>query len=109
MVFLRVLDFVQFVGRRFAGAQHGSRVSQMALNVHCERVRAAEDASRDPFRVLERRHGLAEILERGGGVIAERYSVNLPRPERGVITISENASRNGNRSAQQRLGFFEAP
>ena len=31
----------------------------------CERVRAAEHAPRDPSRVLERRHGLAEIVERG--------------------------------------------
>jgi len=32
-------------------------------------VRAAEHAPRDPFHVLERRHGLAEIVERGGGVL----------------------------------------
>jgi hypothetical protein len=31
----------------------------------CGRVRAAEDAPRDPFRLLERRHGLAQIVERG--------------------------------------------
>jgi len=28
-------------------------------------MRAAEHAPRDPFRVLERRHCLAEIVERG--------------------------------------------
>ena len=43
-------------------------VSQAALNVHCERVRAAEHAPRDPCRVLERRHGFAEIVERGARV-----------------------------------------
>ena len=41
---------------------------QIVLNFRRERVRAAEDASRDPFRFLERRHGLAEIVERGAGV-----------------------------------------
>ncbi len=30
---------------------------------------AAEDAPRDPIRLLERRHCLAEIVERGGDVL----------------------------------------
>ena len=30
---------------------------------------ASKHAPRDPFRRLERRHGLAEIVERGGGVL----------------------------------------
>ena len=47
-----------------AGAEYGSRVWQFALNVYCERVRSAEHAPEDPFRLLERRHGLAEIVER---------------------------------------------
>ena len=54
------------------GAERLSRIFQGALNSFCERVRAAEQASRDPFRVLERRHCLAEIVERGGGVLVER-------------------------------------
>ena len=42
-----------------------------------ERVRAAEHAPRDPCRLLERRHGLAEIVERGAGVlVAERLRVS---------------------------------
>ena len=36
---------------------------------------AAEHAPGDPLRLLERRHGLAEIVERGGGVLAERLRV----------------------------------
>ena len=36
---------------------------QIFLNPRCERVRAAKHAPRDPFRVLEHRHGLAEIVE----------------------------------------------
>ena len=57
------------------GAERGSRVLQGSLNSFCDRVRAAEHAPRDPFRVLERRHGLADIVERGVGVIVERDRV----------------------------------
>ena len=32
-------------------------------------MRTAEHAPRDPFRVLERRHGLAEVVERGAGIL----------------------------------------
>jgi len=46
----------------------GSRVSQGLLNLNRVRVRAAEDAPRGLGRLLERRHGLAEIVERGAGV-----------------------------------------
>ena len=61
-----------------AGAERGSRVLQGCPNIHCGRVRAAKDASHDPFRVLERRHALAEIVEGGGGVLVERHRVNPP-------------------------------
>ena len=63
--------------RRFAGAERGSRVSQSAVNVLCERVRAPEHAPRGPSSVLERRHGLAESVERGVGVPVERLRVPL--------------------------------
>jgi hypothetical protein len=49
----------------FAGAERGSCISQVCLNRPCERMRATEHAPRGLFRVLERRHGLAEIVERG--------------------------------------------
>ena len=81
---------------------------QHALNMHYERMRAAEHALRGPFNLLERRHGLAEIVERGAGVHVERRCVKCPHPEREIMRVSENASRQGNRLAQQRLGFFEA-
>jgi len=42
------------------------------LNESCHRVRAAEDALGGPFRVLDRRHGFTEIVERGVVVAAER-------------------------------------
>ena len=58
--------------RRFAGAEGYSRAaSQCLLNLHCDRVRATEHAPRDPFYFLERRHGLAEIVERGAVVFVE--------------------------------------
>ena len=55
------------------------RGSQIVLNPFCERVRAAEHAPRGPFRVLERHHGLAEIVERGAVVVVERQRVNRPK------------------------------
>ena len=80
--------------RRFAGAERDSRaVSQCLLKSHCERVRATEHASRDPSNVLERRHSLAEIVERGAGVRAKRLRVIPPHPERDRITLTKNASR----------------
>ena len=38
-------------------------------------MRATEHASRGPFRFLERRHGFAEIVERGALVVVERHCV----------------------------------
>ena len=63
------------------GAERGSRVLQIVLNPHYDRVRAAENAPRGPFCLLERRHGLAQIVERGG-FLAERLRVNRPTPRR---------------------------
>ena len=94
--------------RRFTGAERGSRLSQGFFISRCDRMRAPEHASRGPFRLLERRHGLAEIVERGGGVAAERLRVKRPQTDRDVTAVSGNASRHGNCSAQQRPGFFEA-
>ena len=84
-----------------AGVERVSRLLQFVLNTSCERVCAAEHALRDPFRVLEGRHGLAELSERGAGVFANRPRVVPPHPEREIITLAENASRHGDRFAQQ--------
>ena len=81
---------------------------QGCLNSPGSRVRAAEHAPRGPFQLLERRHCLAEIVERGAGVPAERIGASPPYPEREIVTLSTNASGHGNLFAQQRLGFFEA-
>jgi len=56
--------------RRFAGAELGSRESQIFLNPCRERVRCTEHAPRCRCQFLERRHGFAEIAARGGGVNA---------------------------------------
>ena len=71
---------VSFMYLRFplAGAERFSRVSHGALNRHCERVRGSEHASRARCRLLERRHCLAEIVERGGGVAEERHRIKVP-------------------------------
>ena len=71
-------------------------------------MRATEHAPRGPFRLLECRYGLADIVECGGGVAADRLRVKLPQTDRDVTAVSGNASRHGNCSAQQRPGFFEA-
>ena len=81
--------------RRFAGAEDGSRVSQGTLISHCDRVRATEYAPRDPCSVLERRHGLTKIVERGARVPVERHRISPSRPERVLMILAENASRYG--------------
>ncbi len=53
---------------RFPRAERGSRLFQAVLNIHYERVCAAKYAPCDPIRVLERRHGLADIIECCAGV-----------------------------------------
>ena len=54
-------------------------------------VRGTEHAPRGPFDLLERIHGLAEIVERGGGVMVECLRVNPPRLERVVMVLAEDA------------------
>ena len=93
---------------RFVGAEPGSRDSQGFLDPRCQRVLATEHAPRGPFNLLERRHGLAEIVECGAGVIVERPPVIRPHQEREIMTLAENAARHGDHSAQQSPGFFEA-
>ena len=46
-------------------------------SIPLQRMRRAEHAPRDPFSVLERRHGLAEIVERRSVVLEERLRVNF--------------------------------
>ena len=73
------------------------RILQARTNRICERVCATEYAPRGPFSLRERRHGLIEIVERAVVIFVERQRVNPPHPERGFITLAENASRHGRR------------
>ena len=73
-----------------------------------ERVLATEHTPSGPFCLLERGHGLAEIVERGAAIAAERRRVRCPHPEHEVFILSENASRHGYYFTEQRLGFFKA-
>ena len=72
-------------GGVFAGAARGSRGSQFVLNSLCGRVR-------DPFRVLERRHGLVEIVERGAVVGVLRRGVGVRRTTRRVTQLLSKPS-----------------
>ena len=94
--------------RRLAGGEQFSRRLQIPLKRRGERVRATEHASRGRYQFLERLNALAQIVERGGGVMVERMCVKHPHPEREITILSENTPRHGDPFAQQRLGFFEA-
>ena len=64
-------------------------------------MRDSEHAPRDPFHLLERRHGLAEIVERGVGVLVERIRVGGAEP-------GEKVSKSARRwSKLARRGRFE--
>ena len=91
----------------FAGAERCLRVLQGTLSIFYGRVRTAEHASRDPRRILEHRHGLSEIVERGAGVLIERVRVKHPQPERVIMRRPKNASRHGQRFERQCLGICE--
>ena len=94
--------------RRFVEAELRSSLEQINRNPFCERVCDSEHALRPPFQILERRHALVEIVERGtGGVHVERLRVIQPHFERESMSFSENAPRHGNSFAKQRFGFFE--
>ena len=92
-----------------AKMQEQHRAEREKMKAQKEEMRAAEKAPRGPFHVLKRRHGLAEIVKRGGGVRVERLPVKQPHLEREIMTLSENSSRRAHHAAQISLGFFEAP
>ena len=64
-------------------------------------MRAAVHAPRDAFRLLERRYGLAHIVERGAGVIAEHRRVilwNAGDPASGIALVVSGRLRTSLRS-----------
>ena len=65
------LVFYALGGGVSPAGEDSSRPSPIILNHPSERGGAAKHAPRDPRRLFERRHDLAEIVERGDGVIAE--------------------------------------
>ena len=81
----------------------------MESDVSYVRMREPKYAPGCPFCLLERRLGLVEIGERGSGVPVEGQRVIRPQREHEIMIITENASRHWHHSAQQQLGFFEAP
>ena len=94
--------------RFFVEAELRSSLEQINRNPFCERVCDSEHALRPPFQILERRHALVEIVERGTvDVHVERLRVIQPHFERESMSFSENASRHGNHFAKQRFAFFE--
>ena len=70
-------------------------------------MRAAEYLTRDPVRLLERRHGLVEVVKRRAGVPVKCPPVTPPHPEREFVTFSQSAPYYGNVSAQQFRRCFE--
>ena len=75
---------------RFVGAERGSQVSQGDLYPTYVQMQYSEHASRGPRRVFERRHGLAEIVERGVGVLVEHRRVSPPHlAEQAKILVAE--------------------
>ena len=86
-------------GEELVGVDRRSRVSQATLNIHCDWMRAAEHAPRDPCRILERINSLVEIVDCGGGVPVERRRVSRPHPERELITLSRRPETDGLRRA----------
>ena len=94
--------------RRLASAERRSRSFHVALNFLCGRVPASKHALRDPSYLLERRHGLAEIVERG----ANRARPGVPILIRcgellGRATVSPLLSRV--RSGLKEVWFRPAP
>ena len=61
-----------------AGGESFMRILQGALNIPSERMRAAHHAPRNTSRLLEHRHGFAEIVERGALALCRAPLRKLP-------------------------------
>ena len=77
------------------------RVLQIVPNRKRKRMRASEHAPRNWRRLLEGRHGLTKIVERGAVVFAERPRVIPPQPER-VFILETVAAVSKGRKARMR-------
>ena len=119
----RVSDILMFLPlraplrrRRLAGAERLLRscllrASQGILNRFRGRMRAAEYAPRGPFRLLERRHGFTEIVERGGRVLgqnrrrATRRQNTRRRTKRTRLTLRRGTTTSSSWSRRRRLSI----
>ena len=75
-------------------------------------MRAAEHSPRDPFRVLERRHGPPQIIERGARVVVDAEMMRLLRPGGRLVwaTSVARATDDGSRvvaGAMRAAGFVD--
>ena len=97
----------------------GSRLSQALLTHRCGRVRAAEHAPRGPLRLLERGHGLADIVERGAFDGAEHQRVIHPHlrppdvqssslPEQPTAALAGDVAALARERALRNPGLFSA-
>ena len=66
--------------------QEALGLSQEMFNLIYEQVIVTEHAPRDRFYLLERRHGLAEIVERGAVVFVECPCVKPLQPVQSSLT-----------------------
>ena len=76
---------------RFAGGERGSHLLQVVFNTTYNRMLATKHAPGGAFRILERLHGLADIVESGAAVLVDRLRIIHPNQERDIITFSDNA------------------
>ena len=95
--------------RRFAGVECCSRLSKSSLDLCYERIRATQHAACGPCRILERSHGLAEIVERGAGVEVDGYPVIRPNGPRGACSVARTRSQKGLGTICPRLEARSAP
>lgn len=77
---------MQVTGQR-PSSEHCSQISQIQVNSLSERVLDIKHAPGGPFRFLKRRHGLADIIERGAGVQVNCLRVNTHHPDRKSMIV----------------------
>ena len=64
-------------------------------------MRASQHTTRGPFRLLECRHGLADIVERGVAALAKRPPVIRPHTETEIITRKAEIPDRGQESQRE--------
>ena len=77
---------------RLADTERDSRMSQVVLNPRYERMCATEHVPCGSCRLLERRHGLAEIDERAAGVLVDRARVEAGASSSASATSASRAT-----------------